>query len=222
MLNKSGVLPLLWKSLCDMQKNPLFDSYYLVGGTALSLQIGHRMSDDIDLFTKEEINRDAILEYAKKNISHDYRVLNNTINIYQLFSDKEKLKLDFVQLPYDLLDPLIKEEGIRMIDKNDLSAMKINAAGMRGTEAKDFIDIFCLLQYVPFEKMIDNFKKKYQTDDALHYLRSVMYFDDVTKEKWQSLKLINDNISDKMVMERLTKEVVTYEKNILLNINKHR
>jgi hypothetical protein len=190
MLNKSGILPFLLESLLGMQKNPLFDNYYLVGGTALSLQIGHRMSDDIDLFTKEEIDKDAILFYAKENISDDYRIINNSKYIFQLFSDTKNLKIDFVQFPYELIDPLIMEEGIRMIDKNDLSAMKISAAGTRGSEAKDFVDIFYLLQYMPFKKMIENFKKKYQTDDILHYLRSVTYFDEISEESWQSLKPI--------------------------------
>jgi hypothetical protein len=218
-LDKSGVLPFLWESLCGMQKDPLFDSFYLVGGTALSLQIGHRISDDIDLFTKEKLDREAILDYTKRNISNDYKIINNSAIIFQVFSENKNLKLDFVQFQYDLLDPLIEEEGIRLIDKNDLSAMKISATGTRGSEAKDFIDIYYLLQYVPFEKMVENFKKKYQNDDILHYIRSVMYFDDVDKENWESLKLIKDKISSKEVKERLTKEVITYEKNILLNIN---
>jgi hypothetical protein len=201
-----------------MQKDSLFDNYYLVGGTALSLQIGHRISYDIDLFTKANLEREAILDYAKMNLSDDYKIINNSSTIFQLFSERKKLKLDFVQFPYDLLDPLIEEEGIRLIDKNDLSAMKISATGTRGSEAKDFYDIFCLLQYIPFEKMIDNFKKKFQTDDILHYLRSVMYFDDVDKSSWQSLKPIKEVISSKGVKEKLTKEVVAYNKKFLLNL----
>jgi hypothetical protein len=198
-----------------MQKAPLFNNFYLVGGTALSLQIGHRISDDIDLFTKENLDKEAILDYTKRNLSDDYKIINNSAVILQLFSEREKLKLDFVKFPYDLLDPLITEEGIRLIDKNDLSAMKISATGTRGNEAKDYYDIYCLLQYVPFEKMVDNFKRKYHTNDILQYLRSVMYFDDDDNKNWESLKPIKKRISRKEIEERLTKEVITYNKNLL-------
>jgi hypothetical protein len=198
-----------------MQKNSLFDDYYLVGGTALSLQIGHRVSEDIDLFTKNKIDKEAILNFSKKHLSNDYKIINNSETIFQLFSENKKLKLDFVQFPYDLIDPLINEEGIRMIDKNDISAMKISAAGTRGNEAKDFVDIYYLLQFMPFDKMMENFKKKYQTNDVLHYLRSIIFFNDIKKENWQSVKLINNNFSSKEITERLTKEVMIYEKKII-------
>lgn len=217
-LIKKGVNPFLWESLLKMQGNSLFDNYYLVGGTALSLQIGHRSSEDIDLFTKGKINKEEILEYVKENISNDYKIKNNSNIIYQLFSEKKNLKLDFVQITYDLLDPLIIEEGIRMIDKNDIAAMKISASGTRVSEAKDFIDIYFLLQYMSFEKMMKNFIKKYQTDDVLHYLRSVIYFDDIDKENWESVKFLNKRIPDKVIKEKLIKEVVEYERNKLYGI----
>ena len=97
--------------------------------------------------------------------------------------------------------------------------MKISATGTRGNEAKDFVDIYYLLQYMSFEKMVENFKKKYQTNDVLHYLRSVMYFNDIEKENWQSIKPIKDKINVKEIKNRLIKEVVAYEKNKLLNID---
>ena len=65
-LVKTGVHPFLWEALLKLQSNSLFDGFYLVGGTALSLQMGHRISEDIDLFTKEKISKDAILNFAKK------------------------------------------------------------------------------------------------------------------------------------------------------------
>jgi hypothetical protein len=51
-LYKNGIRPFLFETLVKLQGAALFNNYYLVGGTALSLQIGHRVSDDIDLFLK--------------------------------------------------------------------------------------------------------------------------------------------------------------------------
>lgn len=214
-LIKKGLYPFLLESLLTIQKAPLFDDFYLAGGTALSLQIGHRISEDIDLFTKSKMDKESILRFSKKYISDDYKIINNSETIFQLFSENKKLKLDFVQFPYDLIDPLIKEEGIRMADKNDISAMKISAVGTRGNEAKDFVDIYYLLQFMTLDKMIENFKKKYQINDILHYLRSLIFFNDIKKENWQSIKLINNNFSGKEIMVKLTEEVMIYQKKLI-------
>jgi predicted nucleotidyltransferase component of viral defense system len=55
MLQKNSVRKPLWDLLRDLQKSKELENYFLVGGTALSLQLGHRISDDIDLFTRTDI-----------------------------------------------------------------------------------------------------------------------------------------------------------------------
>ena len=55
MLQKKSVRDPLWNIVIGLQKDTTFDKYFLVGGTALSLQLGHRISYDIDLFTRENI-----------------------------------------------------------------------------------------------------------------------------------------------------------------------
>ena len=60
MLRKESVRESLWNLLKELQNSKEFFNYFLVGGTALSLQLGHRMSDDIDLFTRYDINKDVI------------------------------------------------------------------------------------------------------------------------------------------------------------------
>jgi predicted nucleotidyltransferase component of viral defense system len=59
MLQTQSVGKPLWNLLRDLQKRELFKNYFLVGGTALSLQLGHRVSNDIDLFTRNDINIDT-------------------------------------------------------------------------------------------------------------------------------------------------------------------
>jgi hypothetical protein len=60
MLQTKSVRRPLWDLLKDLQKSDVFKDYFLVGGTALSLQLGHRVSDDIDLFTRNDINKNII------------------------------------------------------------------------------------------------------------------------------------------------------------------
>ena len=218
-LKKAGVNDFLWETLCKFQNERLFDSYNLAGGTALSLQIEHRISTDIDLFTEERLNRDEIFNFARK-IDKKVEVLNNSGIIFQILfpnSDPKKiLKVDFVNYEYLLLEPLVKnDEDIRLIGKNDISAMKMSAAGTRGYEARDFIDLFYLLKDIPMENIVDNFRKKYNTDNIQHYLRSMNYFNDVNKESWESIKMIHDRLSENDVKKTLDFEVNKYWKNYL-------
>jgi len=192
----------------------LFDSYYLVGGTALSLLIEHRVSFDIDLFTKDELNKEDILYFSRK-IDKNVEIKNNSKNIFQIVfpnSMPEKaLKIDFVSYDFPLLEPYVEnDDNIRIIGKNDISAMKMSATETRGYEARDFLDLYYLLKDIPMEKIVENFKKKYNTNNIEHYLRSIVYFDDVNKESWDSLRLLHDKVSANDVKHKLTSEVSKY------------
>jgi hypothetical protein len=201
----------LWETLLRFQNEPYFKNFHLVGGTAFSLQIGHRISEDIDLFTKEVLNKEKIFKFAK-TVHKSVEVLNNGDTIYQLFFTHKKLKIDFVRYPYDLLDPIITtDEGLHMIGINDIAAMKMSAAGTRGYEAKDFVDLFYLLKYMPIDTIIENFKKKYETENPLHYIRSMAYFDEVTKDSWNTVKMISEPLSVQKVKNTLIKNVRDYE-----------
>lgn len=214
-IHKEAVDDFLWKILVQYQNEPYYKNFHLVGGTALSLQIGHRISDDIDLFTKEKLNKENILKYAR-NIHKKAEVLNDDETIFQLYFPHKGLKIDFVQYPYDLLDPLIRtKEGLHIAGKNDISAMKMSATGTRGYEAKDFVDLFYLLKEMTIDIVINNFKKKYESENPIHYIRSMVYFNDVTPDSWKSIKMINEPLSSKEVKETLIKSVRDYEKRML-------
>jgi hypothetical protein len=214
-LKRAGISDFLWETLCKFQNEKIFESYNLVGGTALSLQIEHRISTDIDLFTENNLNRDEILHFARK-IDKNVEVINNSGAIFQILYPEKQLKIDFVNYEFPLLEPLVENnEGIRLVGKNDISAMKMSAAGTRGYEARDFVDLYYLLKEIPIENIVDNFKKKYNTDNIQHYLRSMNYFNDVNEESWKSIKMIHDQLSVNNVKETLNSEVNKYWRKIL-------
>jgi len=215
-LKKKGIDNTLWDSLCKIQNDKIFNEYYLVGGTALSLLIEHRISEDIDLFTNTEINKDEILDFLQNNIDKNIKIINNGIKIFQLYSDEKKLKIDFVQVPNKLIEPVIEAEGVRLAGLNDISAMKISATGTRGSEAKDFVDLYYLLKYMSIDKIFENFLVKYENNDMLHYVRSAMYFDDVKDSSWKAINFIHDSVSKTEVINKLTHEISNYQKKELL------
>jgi hypothetical protein len=208
-LQRVGITDELWEALQKFQGDTLFKDFNLVGGTALSLQIGHRLSKDIDLFTPKELDSAKILNFIENNFKDRFNILNNSESILQVIIG-EKLKVDFVKYKYDLLDPLIESDGVRLIGKNDLSAMKISAVGQRGYEAKDYVDIYFLLREMPIGRMFDNFIKKYGITDIQHYKRSVVYFDDIPESSWQSIQMIDKQISAHTIKEALTREIAKY------------
>jgi uncharacterized protein YeeX (DUF496 family) len=62
------------------------------------------------------------------------------------------------------------------------------------------------------DTIIENFKKKYETENPLHYIRSMTYFNDVTLDSWNVIKMISESLSSEEVKNALIKEVKDYEK----------
>lgn len=117
--------------------------YYLVGGTAIALQIGHRKSIDFDLFKIGNIKRTQI---KKKIIEANFKIEK------VLFEDNEQLhlivngiKLTFFQYPYDIPHKVTLEKIITMPTLLDLAAMKAYALGKRA-KWKDYVDLYFLLK----------------------------------------------------------------------------
>jgi hypothetical protein len=215
MLQKNSVRKPLWDLLRDLQKAKALENYFLVGGTALSLQLGHRVSDDIDLFTRTDINKEEIFDFLNKNYLGKYQI-NNMQNIILQISIDE-IKVDFVKYNYNLIEEIKIEEGIKYLGEKDISAMKLMAVANRGDQAKDFIDIYYLLQEISLEEMFDYYKQKYNQNDINSIKWSLVYFDDVTDSNWTSVKLLNDKLSVKDIKFTIINEMNKYNKNIIGN-----
>jgi predicted nucleotidyltransferase component of viral defense system len=213
MLQKSAVRGPLWNLLKDLQKSSVFENYFLVGGTALSLQLGHRISDDIDLFTRADINKEEIFDFLNSNYAGRYQVNNIQNIILQIAIDE--IKVDFVKHNYNLIEEVRTEDGINYLGKKDISAMKLMAVANRGDQAKDFVDIYYLLQEISLNEMFDYYKQKYNQNDISSIKRSLVYFDDVTVSNWASVKLLNDKLSVDKIKSTIINEMNKCNKNIV-------
>ena len=215
MLQKKSIREPLWDLLKELQYSKIFENYFLVGGTALSLQLGHRMSDDIDLFTRHDINKEEILEFLNKNYNSNYQIINIQNIILQVIINE--IKVDFVKYNYELIENVKVENGIKYLGKKDIAAMKLMAIANRGDQAKDFIDIYYLLKDIPLKDMFDYYKKKYQQNDISLIKRSLVYFDDVTESNWLAVKLIKDKLSIDKIKGKIIDELNNYNKDIIGN-----
>ena len=121
------------------QKLKNFSQFYLAGGTALALQIGHRMSDDFDLFTEKDIS-DELLKKVEE-IFKDSKINIITNHSEQLSLVIDQTKVDFVKYPFPLSLDLIEYEQVKIVKIPEIAAMKAYIIGRRATY-KDYIDLY--------------------------------------------------------------------------------
>jgi predicted nucleotidyltransferase component of viral defense system len=178
MLQTQTVSPELLELLKKIMENSQFDDFLLVGGTSLSLQIGHRNSIDIDLFGNCEIDEE--LFSSTLNEYGTFEVFKRSKNI--LITAINGVKVDFVNYKYPLLKNHSLIDGIRMASKEDVAAMKLNAIAGRGSK-KDFIDLFILLNEFSLNDMINFYLQKYFDGSKFMVVKSLSYFSDADLEQ---------------------------------------
>lgn len=150
MLYWNTVSPLLEAALKDLMQQPVFNPFRLVGGTALSLHLGHRMSIDIDLFTDapyDSINFEELETYLADNYGYVDRSNQGLIGMgcsYLIGKSKsESMKLDMYYTDPFIQPPLL-EDGIRLATVEEIAAMKMDVIA-RGGRKKDFWDLHEML-----------------------------------------------------------------------------
>ena len=143
---------------------PSLQNFRLVGGTALSLQLGYRESLDIDLFTAsdfsgDEISADLIEKFNLKSVKPMGGIMIRTIT-------NEGVKIDIVAHPNKFIRNAVIEDGIRMAHTEEIAAMKIKIIcdpfSGRKTK-KDLADVAALLDEYSIKEMVGFFKEKYPT-----------------------------------------------------------
>jgi len=170
------------------QADDVFDNFRLVGGTALALKIGHRISVDIDLFSAEAFDFAPILQHLELNYGFQMQYSHkNTLKgiIHNVF-------VDILSHQYPFIRPEENLQGVRIASLEDIAAMKVNAITGNGTRVKDFIDIYFLLQMFSLADILGFYKKKYDQKNDFHALKSLCYFEDTDFEPWPRLLLQQD------------------------------
>jgi hypothetical protein len=164
-----------FKLIQQLQAIPELKEFHLVGGTALALQLGHRNSIDIDLFTLNEFDDVHIIEIITKrwDINEIFRRQNTVICLVN------NIKTDFIRHNYPLLRPPITEEAITFLSKEDIAAMKFHAIIQSGKRLKDFIDIYFLLEHFSMKQMVEFFSVKYTYSNPMIAMKAINFFGDI-------------------------------------------
>lgn len=182
MYNTEAVNPTTLGLLKQLQEKPYLQGFPLAGGTGLAIYLGHRKSEDIDLFSNRNFDVARLLE----NLQQDFE-------IDLLFTDKNTLKgiisgvnVDILAHRYPAIDTPVYAPYFLMSEK-DIAAMKLNAISVSGQRSKDFIDIYFLLEKYSLEEMLGFYRKKYRQTNDSHVLKSLIYFDEVYLADWPIL-----------------------------------
>ena len=123
--------------LKDLMCMPELQQFALVGGTNLSLRLGHRLSIDLDLFTTEPFDTEGV---ARILVARFPNTLIASRSDTMLFAYINDVKIDMVLLPYPYIEPIEDYDGIRLVSLPDIMAMKMSAVARRGVK-KDFWEI---------------------------------------------------------------------------------
>lgn len=165
-LHLNTVSDLLLNSLKKLMQIKEFNEFRLVGGTSLSLQLGHRESIDIDLFTDAEYGSidfnelENILTYTFPYAESLYK--GNAAMGKSFFignSENELVKLDLFYTD-NFVFPALLYDNIRLASIEEITAMKLEVIG-HGGRKKDFWDLHELLNWFSLDQMIDFYLKRY-------------------------------------------------------------
>lgn len=181
--------------------------FYLGGGTAIAIHLGHRQSLDLDWFTKERITDPMRL--ARDIEDESISFVTGQIDRGTLHGSVSGIRVSLLEYRYPLLEPAVLwlEYGCLLASLDDLACMKLSAIAQRGLK-KDFVDIYALvLKHKPLGDVLLRYQQKYSIEDIAHVLYGLAYFDDADKERMPRMLWNLDWRTVKRTIQGWVKEV---------------
>jgi predicted nucleotidyltransferase component of viral defense system len=171
--------------------------FYLAGGTALALQLGHRQSIDLDFFSEtDEVLEKTRQEIIKHLTKSPLQILENTDGNLLLIT--ENTRVGFFGYGYPLIRPVKVVEGVKLASLEDIGLMKLDAVISRGAR-KDFYDLFFIARETLLDDLFELAKVKFPMvrDFGMIALEHLVLFDNADRDiqpellvslPWDSIK----------------------------------
>lgn len=191
---KQALLPETFRALQLAGSLPVLKKAYMAGGTALALRLGHRISEDLDFFTREKFDEDLVVADLRKAGLEKEKTAWMTVK-----GNFGKTDVSLFYYEYPLIEETDVFEGVNVVRKKDIAAMKIIAMYDRGTR-RDFTDLYFLAKEFSLEEMMEFYDLKFKDleEKRYHIIRSLDYFGDADAEvkkpemlvdfKWEDAK----------------------------------
>lgn len=204
----SGLAEATRKNLEILKNISFIQQFYLAGGTAVALYIGHRRSFDLDFFSERSFDI-----YALRLELEEVGAISDRVEVDTFLGRMNNEKISFFKYSYPAISPAYDWNGIAIASKEDLIAMKVDAISNRGAK-RDFMDLYVLCSDTGLSEAISMYEKKYKTQggNLPHILRSLVYFVDAEDDpelemlkniKWEVVKKFFEKETEKLAKEVL-------------------
>ncbi len=187
------------------------NKYTLVGGTALSIQIKHRLSEDLDFIADgETINLTSI----KRNIARlwpNYRIVKQDYN-YQIDFIINNVKLTFfstgaIQIPFHIKSYSIAYKNINIAKTEIIASLKLAAIAQRNT-IRDYYDLYFITKYkIGLSEIIEQTKKLIPNLSPVTYTETLVYTDDIPENDLSEHLEPKENISKTEIADFFVREL---------------
>jgi hypothetical protein len=155
--------------------------FYLAGGTALALQLGHRRSADLDWFVEGPFGDSNILAAGLCAAGIDFKT--EIVGRGTLHGSVSGVRVSLLEFPYPMLQQKVHfpDAACEMASLDDIAAMKLSATAQRGTR-KDFVDVYALIaRHATLAQLLGCYQRKFSIKEPGHILYALSYFDDAEK-----------------------------------------
>jgi hypothetical protein len=170
--------------------------FYLAGGTALALQLGHRRSVDLDFFSPTEDI--PMLRPKLEEALATFRATLADSSWGNLVFLVNNVRVGFYGYGHPLLSSLVEKESLQLASVDDIALMKLDTLLSRAAR-KDFYDLYFICQRIPLRQLLDLAPQKYASirDFEAQVVKRLVYFENAENETdppllepvtWQAVK----------------------------------
>lgn len=186
----------------------LDDAFYLAGGTALALHIGHRKSVDLDYFINKDFDtvqlKNQIL--ANKSFTKVEILFEEKNTLWTLIDD---VKVSFISRFDMLLEPVEVVDTFRLIGLKDITVMKLSAICGR-EEYKDYFDLACISNYTDSRSWGFWWQTVYKNMDMTSWLIALSAVNELHEIPLE----IHENFKNKKIRDDIKKVVQGITENL--------
>jgi hypothetical protein len=207
----SNLLPDTAQVLQSLAAMPLLERYSFVGGSALAVYLGHRKSEDIDLFTWDK-------ELPPLEIAQDLQRLGfDSIQIIDLSPQQTDFVIDGVKVTFfangwDILKNRANIlQHLYVADMETLTAMKVNTLFLRA-KYRDYYDLYCISkQCFSLEQIFQMASSNMSNLSKTLFQRALIFVDDIIDEDVRHLE-IKEKVTVQKIAQHFQKEIVKWNK----------
>lgn len=181
-----------------------FGDFYLAGGTALALQLGHRISVDLDLFSSKKIPARFVSLIKEVWPQRILQILVNNSDELTVLVDGTKVT--FLLYPFPVVRDFQNFEGIHLLDVPEIAATKAYTIGRRGSY-RDYVDLYFILSehHASLPEIIALAEKKYGSEfNARLFLEQLLYVEDVGDT---NIKFLKPAVAEEKILKHFEAEI---------------